>query len=248
MKKTLLSVLCLFLVGCQSQTPTNLSNSLENDSTISSSAKKTNSIKKPISKNSIKLNTPMLTKIKADSTSFFPTEKGYVWNYNIVYHTTDDPDTDYNGTASMEVDSVTKSKNETTLNLKAIDSVSTEYTFPTITFSEKNVSFAGVEYLGFGAVKTPDLKVDFLHLPMTAGEKWDEGLWSIKTVSSEKVTIPSGTYDAWKIDVIGTYNHAYTVVGKYWIVAGIGIVKNELAVQGWTFESTLASVSKKTSK
>lgn len=246
MKKTLLSVFLLVLVSCQSQTSGNDLNSLANDTTNISSAKKTNSIKKPTSKNRVKPNVPMLTKIKADATSFFPTEKGYVWNYDVVYHQTDDPDGDYNGTASMEIESAVKSKNETTLNLKAVDSVSLEATFPTITFGDKGVSFAGVEYLGFGAVKTPDLKVDFLHLPMKAGEKWDDGLWSVQTVASEKVTIPSGTYDAWKISVIGTYDHAYTAVGKYWIVAGIGIVRNELAVQGWTFESTLTSVTKKT--
>lgn len=248
MKKTLLSAFFLILASCQSQPSVNDLNSLSPDASSISSAKKFTSAKKVFSKKNVKRNIPMLTKIKADTTSLFPTEQGYVWNYDVVYHTTDDPYEDYSGTASMQIEKVTKAKNGTTLELRATDSVSTELTFPTITINDKNISFGEVEYLGFGALKVSDFKVDFLHLPMTAGEKWDEGSWSIQTKALEKVTIPSGTYDAWKVEVIGTYDHAYTAVGKYWIVAGIGIVKNELAVPGWTFESTLASVSKKASK
>lgn len=248
MKKIALSLSFLLLFSCQPQV-SNISNSLENDSIKASSVRKITSIKKPTTKTvKTPVNPASLTKIKIDPNSLFPTEQGYVWNYDVVFHPTDDPYVDYTGTATMEIDKVVKTKNETVINLKAIDTANNELNFPVIKMSDKNVSFEGVTYLGFGSVAASDLKVDFLHLPMKAGEKWDDTLWTVQTMKEEKVTIPSGTYDSWRVDVIGTYDHQYTAVGKYWIVAGIGIVKNELSVPGWTFESVLSSTSKKTVK
>lgn len=186
--------------------------------------------------------------VKAEPGSLFPTEVGYTWNYNVVFHPTNDPYVDYDGTLSLEVDKSKKSNDETIINLRQIDSLNNEYNFPVMKVSKNNVSVSGVTYLGFGSLKADDLSIDFLHLPFKAGEKWDDSLFTGQTMKQEKVTIPSGTYDAWKVYVIGTYEQQYTAVGNYWIAPGIGIIKSELSVPGWTLESTLVSTTKKAKK
>lgn len=244
MKKLFLSLLVVLSTSCQNQQISNNIDVLEASSVKANLTKKIVSIKKPskIIQKNVNTNLP---RIKADSSSLFPIEQGYTWNYDVVFHPTDDPYVDYTGTATVSIEKTTKNKNETILELRAIDSANNEYTFPFIKMTDKNISFSGVSYLGFGSVENRDVNVDFLHLPMKSGEKWDEGLWSIETKELSKVTIPSGSYDAWVVNVIGTYDHQYTAVGKYWLVAGIGIVKYELSVPGWTLESVLTTTKKK---
>lgn len=224
MKKLIASAIFVTLLGCQSQ---NINETLT-----------------PIENTPVKISSKVGV-IKSEHNSIFPSEVGYTWNYDVVYHPTDDPYEDLNGTYTLSVEKSRKNGTQTVINLRAIDTVNTEYFFPTLTITKNNISVSGVTYLGFGADKAEDLKTDFLHLPIKEGEKWDDGLWLGETKKLEKVTIPSGTFDAWKINVIGTYNNAYTAVGNFWITPGIGIIKSELAVPGWTFESVLTSASKK---
>jgi hypothetical protein len=51
--------------------------------------------------------------------------------------------------------------------------------------------------------------------------------------------VPAGTFEAWNIDVIGTYDQQYTAVGHYWVAPGKGIVKSELSIPGWNMESVM---------
>lgn len=186
--------------------------------------------------------------VKSSTDTFFPTDPNYTWNYDVVFHPSDDPYVDYNGTYTTQVDQVKKTSSSTVLTLKAIDTLNNEYNFPEITMTKKGLSLKGVTYIGFGSVSADDLKIDFLHLPLKTGDKWDDKQWSGQTGKQEKVTVPAGTFDCWKISVIGTYDSAYTAVGDYWITPGLGIVKSNLSTPGWSVESVLTSTAIKSKK
>lgn len=226
MKKLICSALFLFITACQ--TTQTINPILQNNEPVKISSK--------------------VGVIKAETNSLFPTTPGYTWNYDVVFHPTDDPYVDYPGTYTLEVDKSKKTNNQTVINLKGMDSFYNEYNFPVLTVTKDRVDIKGITYLGFGGVKAEDLSIEFLHLPFKEGEKWDDKLWTGQTMKNEKITIPSGTYNTWKISVIGTYQQAYTAVGNYWISPGIGIIKSELAVPGWTVESVLTSASVKSKK
>lgn len=231
MKKIICSVLFLVISACQSPQLSDSNIIVENSQNVQN----TKISSKP-------------TVLKSETNSLFPSTPGYTWNYDVVFHPADDPYVDYKGTYTLEVESSKKSSNNTVINLRGIDSLYSKYNFPVLTISKDNVSVKGITYLGFGAVPAEDLTIDFLHLPFKAGEKWDDELWTGQTMKSEKVTIPSGTYDAWRINVIGTYQQTYTAVGNYWISPGIGIIKSELSVPGWSVESFLTSSAIKAKK
>ena len=62
-----------------------------------------------------------------------------------------------------------------------------------------------------------------------------------------RINTPLGERDAWRLLVIGTYDHAYTAVGSYWIVPGMGIVRSELSIPGWNLVTELSDVISPTS-
>ncbi|MFN8578539.1 MAG: hypothetical protein U0354_17050 [Candidatus Sericytochromatia bacterium] len=228
MKKIICSTLLLLITSCQNTQTINISPN-----------------------NEIKQNTKISSKtgiIKADNTGLFPSTVGYTWNYDVVFHPTDDPYVDYPGTYTLEVDKSRKTNNQTTINLKGIDSLNNEYNFPVLNIGKDKVDLKGITYLGFGGLPADGHNIEFLHLPFKEGEKWDDKLWTGQTMKKEKVTIPSGTFEAWKISVIGTYQQAYTAVGNYWITPGIGIIKSELSVPNWTLETVLTSAAVKSKK
>lgn len=231
MKKIICSALLLIITSCQSPQGLDNTNLAQN--------------------NQSSQNTKISSKagiIKSEANSLFPSTPGYTWNYDVVFHPTDDPYVDYKGNYTLEVDKSRKSGTSTVINLKGIDTIDNKYNFPVLTIDKDNVSLKGVTFLGFGSMPAEDLTIDFLHLPFKAGEKWDDGLFTGQTMKNEKVTIPSGTFDAWKVSVIGTYQQAYTAVGNYWISPGVGIIKSELSVPGWTVETVLTSSAVKTKK
>ncbi len=182
---------------------------------------------------------PAITINNNPAKTFFPIDPDFVWQYDVVFHPADDPYVDYKGTYTLKVEKSKKKNEQTVLILRGMDTLNNEYHFPEITMDKDNVSIKGVDYFGFGAVAADDLNIDFLHLPLKLGNSWDDGLWTGKVKSVEKVSVPAGTFEAWKIDSIGTYNQAYTAVGNYWVVPGIGIVKSELNTPGWQIESQL---------
>lgn len=179
-------------------------------------------------------------KAKAEA-PIFPATQGHTWQYKVVAHPTDDPYVDYEGTETMQVESVRRDGEATVLSMRAIDSFTERYRYPVVTMTGDQVTIKGVEYLGAAAEPVEDLTIDFLHLPLKAGAKWDDGLWMGQIKGQEQVTVGAGTYQAWKVAVIGTHAHAYTAVGDYWIAPGVGIVKSDLNIQGWNLESELSA-------
>lgn len=178
------------------------------------------------------------------SEALFPTQTGYVWTYNTTLHPTNDPYVDIPlDTDVVELESVTQQGDATTLKLRSFDQWNGEYRYPFITLTKDKVQVSGVSYLGAGAPKAQGFSFDFLRLPLQSGAKWDDGNWMGRLKGKETVTVPAGTFDAYKVDVIGTYDHAYSAVGYYWIAPGTGIVKSELSLGDYHMESELAKTA-----
>ncbi|MBC7543058.1 MAG: hypothetical protein H7338_10035 [Candidatus Sericytochromatia bacterium] len=160
----------------------------------------------------------------------FPTDVGHTWNYQTDSVYRDDPERHYDGTESAKIDSVRRSGRSTTLQLRVIDDYSNKLRFPTLTLSDEAVTFAGATYWGSGAKEAEEMTFRLLKLPFATGNRWDDGDWAGETRVRETVSVPAGTFDTWKIGAIGTYDHAYTAVGTYWVAPGVGIVKSDLGL------------------
>ncbi|HEY9856246.1 MAG TPA: hypothetical protein V6D05_10940 [Stenomitos sp.] len=184
-------------------------------------------------------------RVKAkDEVPMFSVTQGYTWQYKTVAHPEDDPYVDFDGTETMEIQSVRQEAGSTVLSMRAMDSYTDEYRYPVVTMTSDKVTIHGVEYLGVAAATVDDLTIDFLRFPLKTGSKWDDGLWIGEVKGQEQVTVGAGTYQAWKIGAIGTHDHAYTAVGTYWVAPGVGIVKSDLSIPGYNVESELASTTR----
>jgi hypothetical protein len=173
------------------------------------------------------------------TSSMFPSEPDFVWQYDVLAHPSDDPYVDYRGTETVRIENVRRQGDRVTVECRAIDTFTKRYRFPQVTMSGDKVELRGVTYWGTAASDVDDLSIDFLRLPLKIGTKWDDGGWVGEVKGRERVTVPTGTYEAWKISVIGAYAQEYTAVGTYWVAPGLGIVKSDLSVPGWNVESEL---------
>lgn len=182
--------------------------------------------------------------VKAAQTQrVFPTEPGFVWQYDVVAHPAADPYVDYHGTETVRLISARQQNGAQVLECQAMDTFTTRYRFPKLVLTGNKVVLQGVTFWGSLASEAPELTIGFLDLPLKAGARWDDGEWSGEVKGRERVTVPTGTYDAWKVSVIGTHDRVYTAVGTYWVAPGVGIVKSDLSVPGWNLESKLIVAS-----
>jgi hypothetical protein len=175
---------------------------------------------------------------------FFPADPNAVWQYEVTAHAADDAYTEYKGTETVIVDSMRRAGDTTVLKLRAIDDFTNRYRFPIVTETAEGVTIQGVEYMGVAADEIEDHTIQFLRFPLTEGTRWDDGLWVGKAIKKETVKVPAGTFQAWNIDVIGTYDNAYTAVGHYWVAPGKGIVKSQLSIPGWDVLSEMIPAGK----
>lgn len=173
------------------------------------------------------------------SSTFFPTDPDYVWQYDVKYNRSDNQYDVKNGTYTARVEDVEKVNGDTILTLRAKDSANPRLHFPVLRMNDRGVKLEDVEFFGFGAVQTDEFQLDFINFPLKSGERWDDGQWSGKVKQLEEIKVPAGTFKAWRIDVIGTHGHEYTAVGKYWITPGVGVVKSSITTPGWDIESEL---------
>jgi len=175
----------------------------------------------------------------------FPTEVGHIWQYDVVGHPTDDPYVDYPGIETVEVQQATRKGSRTAITLRASDDFTGKYRYPTLSWDESGVYLGDVTYWGPMAVTAERHQIGLMQFPLTVGKKWDDGQWVGEMLKEETVTVPAGTFKAYKIGAIGTYDNAYTVVGDYWVTPGVGIVKSDLNTPDGIFESRLLPAGKR---
>lgn len=186
--------------------------------------------------------------LKAPKGDFFAAKPGSVWQYEVVAHPSDDPYVDYPGVETVLVQKVDRTSRGTVLSLRAVDTFTNSYRFPTLTIDDNHATLQGVTYWG-PAADTPDaLTLDFLHFPPKVGEKWNDGDWFGEVTKQESVTVPAGTFDTFKVGVIGTYDQEWTAVGDYWMAPGAGVVKSYINTGVWIFESALIPAGRKPSR
>lgn len=177
-------------------------------------------------------------------TDLFPTQPGAVWQYELVGHPTDDPYVDYPGVQTVTLEEATRKNGRTTLKLRAIDDFTGEYRFPELSWDANGVELHGVTYWGPMADAAEGHSLALVRFPLVSGAKWDDGQWIGEIKGEETVKVHAGTFKAWKIAAIGTYENAYTAVGTYWVAPGTGIVKSELNTPAGIFESQLIPAGK----
>lgn len=180
-----------------------------------------------------------------DWQSYFPGQVGHTWQYRTVAHPTDDPYVDYPGTHTVRVEASRQEAGRVEIDLREIDSYTTRYRFPRLIASPAGVDLVGVDYWGPVATAIDSLSIPLLRFPLAVGSRWDDGAWMGKVIKEERVTVPAGTFDTVKLDVIGTHDQAYTAVGYYWLARGVGVVKSDYSIEGWLIETELTSASRR---
>lgn len=174
------------------------------------------------------------------SEALFPVQQGYRWDYNVTVAPVMDPYAEEHGTYSLQIDRATATPAGTQLELRGLSGFTQNYSFPTLVQGPNGVQLRDFTFLGFGSDEVKGLSIDFLRNPLQAGIRWEEDNWLAKVKGQETIQTAAGRFQAWRIEVIGTYDHAYTAVGDYWVVAGIGIVKAVYTVPDVHVEMELA--------
>lgn len=122
------------------------------------------------------------------------------------------------------------------LSTKSEDGIiHTEYrssstTFPKFQYfsvdESKGISINGLTYIGPGSDELEGESYKLVSLPLQSGAKEDFPLMLTKVKGEEEITLVNNhKVLATKLELIGTWNHYYTMVGNYWITPGLGIVK-----------------------
>lgn len=191
---------------------------------------------------------PLNTQIAAQSRTavatrnhLFKVQEGFEWNYQTTVAPVMDPYDEHVMTSVMRTDKVIQAGADTILELRFDDPFQEGLVFPRLRLTPRNASVEDATFLGAGADYPEGLQLDFLHMPLANGERWEEENWLAKVRGTEKVTVPAGTFDAIRVEVIGTFQQAYTNVGDYWIVPGLGIVQARYTIPDWHVEMKLAS-------
>lgn len=150
----------------------------------------------------------------------FPTKRGFRWDYNVNVTPRKDPLKLEKSVFSLEIDKVEATTEGTRLQLRSGSEQSAR-----LLLTDKGIMLQDRTFLGYGAETVQGLNVDLVHEPLAIGDRWEDAYFSGKVLRTEKVEVPAGTYEAWRIEIIGTYGQNYTAVGDYWIAPGVGIVK-----------------------
>lgn len=171
----------------------------------------------------------------------FKVQQGFEWVYDTKIAKVMDPQDEHLFKTTLRTEKVVQDGADTVLELRYDDVFSANYVFPSLRLTPRGALVENATFIGSGADYPQGLQLDFLHMPLNAGERWEEENWLAKVRGTEKVTVPAGTFDAIRVEVIGTYQQAYTNVGDYWIVPGLGIVQARYTVPDWHVEMKLGT-------
>lgn len=174
---------------------------------------------------------------------FFPIEPGTKQVYSTTISPTSDPDATVSGSYTLLVEGVKRKEGEIEVELRTSDSYTDRARLSRLRLFDDRVLLEGVTFLGVGEQPAPDLSTEFLRLPLAVGARWDDGQWIGEVREQVRVNTPLGERDAWRVLVIGTYDHTYTAVGSYWVTPGMGVVRAELSIEGWNVVTELSAIA-----
>ncbi|PIQ24196.1 hypothetical protein COW36_10265 [bacterium (Candidatus Blackallbacteria) CG17_big_fil_post_rev_8_21_14_2_50_48_46] len=173
----------------------------------------------------------------------FKVQEGFEWVYEVTAAPVMDPYDEKKMQVVLRTEKVIQTNGETILELRFDDPFSNGYTFPALRLTPQGALVQGATYLGAGADYIEGLQVDFMHMPLATGARWEEENWLAKVIGPESITMPAGQFNATRVDVIGTFQQYYTNVGDYWITPGLGIVYARYTIPGWHVEMKLVSTA-----
>jgi len=182
---------------------------------------------------------------QAARTHLFQAQTGFEWVYEVTAAPVMDPYDEKTMQVVLRTDKVVQQGADTVLELRFDDPFSNGYTFPSLRLTPAGAVVQDATFLGAGADYPEGLLLDFMHFPLNVGERWEEENWLAKVRGPEKIVVPAGSFDATRVDVIGTYQQAYTNVGDYWLVPGLGIVYAKYTIPGWHVEMKLVKTGVK---
>jgi len=169
----------------------------------------------------------------------FPVQQGFFWEYGVTLAPVMDPLAEEKSTYTLALEKVTPTPQGTRLELRAQSGFNNRYSFPSLVQSPQGIQLQDMTFLGLGSDEVRGLSIPFVQQPLSPGQRWEDENWIGKVKGLEPVTVPAGTFEAWRIEVIGTYDRAYTAVGDYWLVPGMGVVKSAYTVPNFHIESVL---------
>lgn len=199
----------------------------------------------PVAINSAQLQqAPSFNRQQAASVdAFFPYQVGQTLTYAVTLSPVNDPLVSEKAEYTLrveEVNSQSQGQNPAQeIVFRASTSFGGKYQYPRVLESAQGVRLLDATLLGMGADEVKGLSIDFLHKDLKVGQRWEDENWIAKVKAQEDVIVPAGRFKAWKIEVIGTFEQAYTAVGDYWLVPGVGMVKSVLTQPGWHITSEL---------
>ena len=168
------------------------------------------------------------------SVPFFPEQVGTHWDYAVTLAPTMDPLAEEKGSYTMLLENVKPSSQGSRLEIRAQSGFNNYYSFPTLIQGPQGLQLQDMTFLGIGSDAVRGLKINFLELPSQAKQRWEDENWIGYYKGQETVRVPAGEFKCTRISVIGTFNHAYTAVGDYWLAPGMGVVKSDLNVPGYS--------------
>lgn len=171
--------------------------------------------------------------------ALFPTTQGFFWDYAVTIAPVMDPQAEEYGSYTLQLEDVQPVSGATQLGLRAQSGFNNRYSFPTLVQGPQGVTLRDMTFLGIGSDEVRGLEIPFVPAQLTPGYRWESEHWIGKVKGRERVSVPAGSYDAWRIEVIGTFEQAYTAVGDYWLVEGLGVVKSRYTVPHMHVESVL---------
>lgn len=172
-------------------------------------------------------------------TAFFPYKVGQTLQYAITLSPVNDPLVQEKAQYTLKVEEVKAQPQGREVVFQASTSFGGKYQYPRVLENDQGVTLLDATLFGMGADEVRGLRIDFLHKNLQVGQRWEDENWIAKVKARESVTVPAGRFEAWKIEVIGTFEQAYTAVGDYWFVPGVGMVKSVLTQPGWHITSEL---------
>lgn len=177
--------------------------------------------------------------------ALFPVEQGYHWDYEVTIAPVNDPYAEEKGSYTLDLEKVTQGPAGTQLELRAVSGFTQYSSFPTLIQNEREVRLQDMTFLGIGSDEVRGLSLSFIQQPLQPGMRWEDENWIGKVKGLETIQVPAGRFQAWRIEVIGTHDQAYTAVGDYWIAPGVGVVQSKLTTPGWHVDSVLSRAGRR---
>lgn len=185
------------------------------------------------------LQNPLQAQRNPQQVAFFPVTQGFFWDYGVTLAPVMDPLAEERGSYTLRLEEVRSTPAGTRLGLRAQSGFNNRYSFLSLLQGPQGVMLQDMTFLGLGSEEVRGIEIPFLPAQLSPGYRWESEHWIGKVKGRERISVPAGSFDTLRIEVIGTYGTDYTAVGDYWLAEGLGVVKSRYTIPDWHVESVL---------